>query len=158
MSSIAHSYSKSVRAINSSRFGIWISRLPLIAVTAIFTVISARFLINPVSSAAAQGISFSSSAGVTEVRIGFAAFPLAFAIILLSCLVSRQRLLAGIYIVLTVLTVAIAVRVFGMMIDNSVKEGLPVLAPEIVLGAISLVGLNLEKRRRRFQSEAKVPD
>src|SRR5215469_1131007 len=112
MSTIAHNYSKPARAASPSRFGIWISRLPLIAVTAIFTMISARFLISPVNSAAAQGISFNSGVGITVARIGFGAFPLAFVIITLSCLVSRQRLLAGLYIVLTVITVALVVRVF----------------------------------------------
>ena len=156
MSTIAHNYSKPARAASPSRFGIWISRLPLIAVTAIFTMISARFLISPVNSAAAQGISFNSGVGITVARIGFGAFPLAFVIITLSCLVSRQRLLAGLYIVLTVITVALVVRVFVMIIDNSVKESVPLLAPEIVLGVISLVGINLEKRRRRFELDTEA--
>lgn len=158
MSTIAHDYSKPAKATSSPGFGIWISRLPLIAVTAIFTVIGLKFLISPVSSAAAQGISFTSNVGITVARIGFSAFPLAFAIITLSCLVSKQRLLTGLYIVVTVIAVALVVRVFGMIVDNSVKESMHVLAPEVVVGVLSVVGLNLEKNRRRLQTATAVSD
>jgi hypothetical protein len=158
MSTSVYNYSKPVGSTNSGRFGIWVSRLPLIAITAIFTIISAKFLISPVQSAAAQGISFNSGVGVTVARIGFGAFPLAFAIIALSCLISRRRLLAGIYIVLTLITVVLVVRVFGMIADNSVRESMPVLAPEIVLGVLSVIALNLEKRRRRFQPDTEISD
>lgn len=158
MSTAVHNYSKPVGSTKSGRFGIWVSRLPLIAITAIFTIISAKFLISPVQSAAAQGISFNSGVGVTVARIGFGAFPLAFALITLSCLISRRRLLAGIYIVLTLITVVLVVRVFGMIADNSVKESMPVLVPEIVLGVLSIIALNLEKRRRRFQPDTEISD
>lgn len=158
MSTAVHNYSKPVGSTQSGRFGIWVSRLPLIAVTAIFMIISAKFLISPVQSAATRGISFNSGVGVTVARIGFGAFPLAFALITLSCLVSRRRLLAGLYIVLTLITVVLVVRVFGMIADNSVKESMPVLAPEIVLGFLSIVALNLEKRRRRLQPDTEISD
>ena len=78
-------------ASRSGNFAIWVSRFPLIAATAIFTAISTRFLLDPVHSAAARGIVFSSNGGITVARVGFGAFPLAFAIILLTCLVSRAE-------------------------------------------------------------------
>ena len=148
MGTLAHNYPKQTKTAFSSRIGVWVSRLPLVLATLIFTAISLRFLIAPVQSAAAQGISFNTAVGVTVARIGFGAFPLAFAIITLSCLISRQRLLTGIYIVLTVIGVALVVRVFGMLVDNSVKESMKVLTPEVVMLVLSLIALNLERRRR----------
>jgi hypothetical protein len=140
-------------ASTSRNFAIWVSRFPLIAATAIFTAISTRFLLDPVHSAAARGIVFSSNAGITVARVGFGAFPLAFAIILLTCLVSRRRILLGIYMVLTIDAVALAVRTIGMVIDNSVKENIPVLAPEIALLIVSVIALNVELRRRKKETE-----
>jgi hypothetical protein len=141
-------------ASKSGNFSIWVSRFPLMAAVAIFTAISTRFLLDPVHSAAARGIVFSSNGGITVGRVGFGAFPLAFAIILLACLVSRRRILAGIYMVLTIDAVALVVRVIGMVIDNSVKENIPVLAPEIVLLIVSLIALNVELLRRKKERES----
>lgn len=154
MGTLAHNYPKQVKAASSSRIGIWVSRIPLVLATLIFTAISMRFIIAPVQSAAAQGIVFNSAVGITVARIGFGAFPLAFAIITLSCLISKPRLLAGIYIVLTVIGVALVVRVFGMLADNSVKESMKVLTPEVVMLILSLIALNVEKRRRSIEASA----
>jgi hypothetical protein len=140
-------------AAGSGRFLIWVSRFPLIAATAIFTAISVRFLLDPVRAAAARGIVFSSNGGITVGRVGFGGFPLAFALILLACLISRRRILAGIYMVLTIDIVALLVRIIGMVIDNSVKENIPVLVPETVLLLVSLIALNVELRRRRQEME-----
>lgn len=141
-------------ASKSGNFSIWVSRFPLMAATAIFAAISTKFLLDPVHSAAARGIVFSSNGGITVGRVGFGAFPLAFAIILLACLVSRRRILAGIYMVLTIDAVALVVRIIGMMIDNSVKENIPVLVPETVLLIVSLIALNVELLRRKKEMES----
>jgi hypothetical protein len=69
-------------------------------------------------------------------------------------LVSRRRILAGIYMVLTIDIVALLVRIIGMVIDNSVKENIPVLVPETVLLIVSLIALNVELRRRRKEMES----
>jgi fucose permease len=151
MSTIAHNYQKEAKTAGFLRFAPWISRFPLVAATFIFTAIASKFLFDPVHTAAVQGISFASGVGITVARIGFGAFPLAFAIITLSCLVSKRRILTGIYIVLTVISVALLVRIFGMIADNSVKESMQVLVPEIVLLVISVVALNVEVRRRRHE-------
>jgi hypothetical protein len=55
--------------------------------------------------------------------------------------------------VLTIDAVALVVRTIGMVIDNSVKENIPVLAPEIALLIVSLIALNVELRRRRKEME-----
>ncbi|HZI55371.1 MAG TPA: hypothetical protein VFF39_01285 [Verrucomicrobiae bacterium] len=158
MGTLADNYHKEAKPAMFLRFAPWISRLPLVAATIIFTAISSKFLIDPVHTAAERGIIFASGVGITIGRIGFGAFPLAFAIITLSCLISKQRLLAGIYIVLTVVTIALLVRVAGMIADNSVKESMRVLIPEIVLMVISVVALSVELRRRHYEPAIESAD
>jgi hypothetical protein len=55
--------------------------------------------------------------------------------------------------VLTIDALALVVRTIGMVIDNSVKENIPVLAPEIVLLVVSVIALNVELRRRKKEME-----
>ena len=77
----AHSYPVTTKSAGASRLGAVIRRAPLIMMTVIFSLISFRYLSNPVGGAAAVGISFTSPGGVTIARVGFAGFPLAFAIL-----------------------------------------------------------------------------
>jgi hypothetical protein len=118
-------------------------------VTVIFTLISLRYLTDPVRAAAAAGISFTSPGGITVARVGFAAFPLSFAILALSCLTSPRRLLAGLYMVVTVVCVVMAVRIFGILLDHSASESARLLVPETVLLALSVVAIRLESGRLR---------
>ena len=141
-------------AAHSGRVAIWISRFPLIAATFIFTAISSKFLIDPVHSAAQRGILLSSNEGITVGRVGLGGFPLAFAIITLACLVSRRRILAGLYMLLTVVGIVLIVRIVGMVVDSSVRESVHLLIPEIVLLTLSLIALGVELRRRERETGA----
>lgn len=154
MVTTAHNYPKESNATAFSRFAIWISRFPLVVAAIIFTAISAKFLFDPVRTAAERGIMFSSGAGITIGRVGFGAFPLAFAIITIICLASRRRILAGLYIVSTVIGAALVVRVLGMLVDNSAKENIHLVIPEVVLLVVCYIGVNVELRRRRREGEA----
>lgn len=131
----------------SLRIVFFLRRAPLLMVTIIFTLISVRYLSDPVRAAAAVGISFTSPGGITVARVGFAAFPLSFAILAFSCLISTRRLLAGLYMVLTVAAVVIAVRILGIALDHS-TESARLLAPEFVLLTLSLVAIRLESAKR----------
>ena len=126
-----------------------LSRLPLVMVSIVFVLISLRYLIDPVRAAAAAGMAFTSPGGITMARVGFAAFPLSFAVLAVSCLVSTRRVRTGLYIVLTVVLVVIAVRVVGIMLDHSASESARLLAPEAVLVALSVLGIRLDANRRR---------
>lgn len=142
------------------RFAPWLSRLPLLAVTLIFTRVSWRFLSDPVQAAAASSISLGSGAAITIARVGFGGFPLGFAIITLACLVSTHRLLTGLCFVVTMIAVVIAVRIMGILVDNSAHESLRVLVAEVILLTLSVISLFVELRRRgyRLQDAArKVP-
>jgi hypothetical protein len=136
---------------NFLRLADFLCRAPLIMLTVIFTLISFRYLSNPVRAAAAAGISFTSPGGITVARIGFAGFPLAFAILALACLVSARRRLAGLYMVLTVAGVVIAVRIFGILLDHSTQSA-HLLVPEVVLLALSALAVRLESARLQFEA------
>lgn len=154
MATTAENYHGESKPAGLLRFAIWISRFPLVIATVIFTGISLKYLFDPVRTAAESGMAFNSGLAITTGRIGFGAFPLAFAVITLSCLISRRRVLAGLYVVLTVIGAVFAVRVVGMLIDNSVKGNVRLLMPEIVLLLLSSLGLSIELRRRRHEMES----
>lgn len=118
-------------------------RVPLVMMTIIFSLISVRYLSNPVTAAAKVGISFTSPGGITIVRVGFAAFPLSFAILAFISLFSERHRLSGLYMVLTVDSIVMAVRTLGIIAAHSM-ESAKLLAPETVLLVLSLIAIRLE--------------
>jgi hypothetical protein len=136
-----------------SRLSPILRRVPLVMVTVIFTMISVRYLSDPVRAAAKVGISFTQPSGITVARVGFAGFPLAIAILTFSCLISSRRLLAGQYLVLTVVGVVTVVRIFGIALDHSTASA-RLLIPETVLLILSLIAIRLESALRREQARA----
>ena len=151
MDSFIHSHPAETKAIGPWLISAVLRRAPLVMITLIFTLISFRYLADPVASAAAAGIAFTSPGGITIARVGFAAFPLSFAILAFASLISEKRHLAGLYIVLTVISVVVAVRIFGILVDHS-TDSAPLLAPEAVLLTLSVLAIRLELARRRRES------
>jgi hypothetical protein len=133
----------------SSRVATILIRMPLLMVTVIFTLISFRYLTALRKTAAAVGIAFTSPDGITVARVGFAAFPLVFAVLALACLVSERRVLIGLYMVLTLATIVFVVRTFGIIVDHSGSPNARLLVPEALLVGISLLGIRLARAKRR---------
>lgn len=146
-----HNYPVATKSGGSSRVAAVVRRAPLIMMTVIFTLIAFKYLSDPVGTAAAAGINFNSPGGVTIARVGFAGFPLSFAILAFTSLVSARRRLYGLYMVLTVDSVVMAVRVFGMLVVHSL-ESAHLLAPEAVLLILSLIAIRLEAAAQRGQA------
>jgi hypothetical protein len=147
--SLAHAYQQKGATVNKVwRFVPWLNRLVLLAPTVVFSLIAVKYLADPVGTAAAFKISLGSAAAVTNMRVGFGAFPLGFALILMSCLVSARRHLMGLWFVATIIGVATGARLLGIMLDGPASQSLMVLRPEVVLLTLSSVGLVLEMRRR----------
>ena len=144
-----------VRSRSGSLLSAVFTRLPLVMVTIIFFLISLRYLVNPVQAAAATGIAFTSPGGITVARVGFAAFPLSFAVLAFICLVATRRVRTGLYMVLTVVLIVIAVRSAGIMLDHSASENARLLIPEAVLVALSILPIRLDARRRRREVQRK---
>lgn len=138
------------------RFVPWFSRVVLFLATALFTVIAVRYVGNPIGTTAPFKISLGSVAAVTNMRVGFGAFPLGFAVVTLACLVSTRRHLAGLWFLVTIVAMVTAVRILGIVVDGPAEDSLKVLRPEVVLLLLSSAGLRLELGRRRgLQSEGR---
>ena len=128
-----------------------LGRIPLIMTTAIFTLISLRFISDPIHAAAATGISFTRPIGITVGRIGFGAFPLGSAIATALCLISPRRLFTGLAFVTILLGVALIVRIFGIAVDHTLAESLRVTVAEVVLMTLSILGMVALSARQKLQ-------
>jgi hypothetical protein len=135
-----------------SKIGIWFSRFVLSGAGILFTMISIRYLSNPVGATSPFKISLGTATAITNVRIGFGAFPLAFAIVLFSCLLKTRRLLTGLYFLGVLISVATIVRIIGVMVDGATTETLKVLRPEILLFCLTAISIVIEYRRRQLHN------
>jgi hypothetical protein len=136
-----------------SRFAPWINRLVLAAATLVFTTIGLRYIADPVRASAATGVTLTSGLAATTTRIGFGAFPLAFAIFSFACLLSTRRLLTGVSLVATVVTTAIVVRLYSIAADGVAPESVRLFVPEAIILLLSLSGFLLEAARLKRQPE-----
>jgi hypothetical protein len=94
-----------------------------------------------------QASTLSSGLAATTTRIGFGAFPLAFAIFSFACLMSTRRLLVGVSLVATVVTTAIVVRLISIAADGMAAESVRLFVPETIILLLSVSGLLLENAR-----------
>ena len=147
MSAIANAKFPAFKPTARSRAAAVFTRLPMVGLTVVLTLIAFRYLTNPVHAASAAGIAFTSAGGITVARVGFAGFPLAFAAFFLSCLFSRRRLLSGLRTELTLLGTVMGVRVLGMALAHS-AETANLLIPEAVMAVLCIVAIRLEIDRR----------
>jgi len=126
----------------------WISRLVLLPPTVIFALIAARYIGHPVASGAAQGIVLPPGLGVTIARVGLGGFPLGCSIFLATCLLSKRRVITGLTFVAIMVSVVLAVRVFGMAADSTVQQNLKLVNAEVGLLVVTGLGLFVELGRR----------
>ncbi len=127
----------------------WLSRLIILAVAGLFTMISLKFVFDPKAAAANSGIILQPGVGYTNTRAGFGGFPLGFAAVLLFCLFSSRRLLAALSSIATVAAVILSVRLYGAAQDASFSQSAHILIPETVLLVVSLLGAVMETKRRQ---------
>jgi len=127
----------------------WLPRILLLLATVLFFLIGFRYLGDPVNKAAADSIVLGSVMAISRVRVGFGGFPLALSLILLSCLVSQKRLLTGLSVLATTVGVVTVARLVGIAIDGPAEEALKLLRVEIVLLALSVTAIFLERARLR---------
>lgn len=134
----------------------WLSRLILVLPTLIFVLIASKYLIHPAQAAAEVGISLTAPLGATILRVGFGAFPLGCAIFIFACLISERRILTGLSFVATMVGVVLLVRIYGMLVDGTVKESMALIRPEVILLVVCSIGLIIEfsRRRHRLQDAA----
>ena len=128
----------------------WIGKVLILLSTAIFIMISIQPIAHPAANAAAQGIAFTSSLGSTVFRVSFGGFPLGCAVFLVYCLISSRRTLTGLIFSAVVLGMLLLVRIYGMEIDSSVQQSMPLVEPEVALVALMLLGVAIEMGRQSY--------
>lgn len=133
----------------TSRAVVWFHRLLLTAAAIIMVMIAFRNLRDPIGATQPLGVVIASPTGMTVVRVGFGGFPLGFAVALVTCLISTERLLGGLYLLASVIGAATLARIQGLVLDGATPYNSGLLRPEVVLCILSLVGIALERRRRR---------
>src|SRR5215472_10075129 len=127
---------------------VWLGRLVLLAATIILTLVGLRGLTDPVHGLADRGISVSSGYGITTIRVATGAFPFAAGIVTLLCLVSSSRLLIGLSFTIILMAVALAARVFGILVDGSVvAENIRITGVETVVLLLAIVAVFLGARK-----------
>jgi fucose permease len=132
-----------------SRTVVWFNRFVLTAATFVMAMIALRNLRDPIGATVPLDIALKSPSAVTIVRVGFGGFPLGFAVALFACLLATRRLLAGMFLVLSVVGGATIARIQGLMVDGATSYNLNLLRPELAMLALSVAGIVLELRRRR---------
>ena len=128
----------------------WISKVIVLMSAAVFLMIAVEPLTHPAANAAAQGMAFTSSLGPTVFRVSFAGFPLGCAAFLAYCLLSSRRTLTGLIFSALILWILLLVRIYGMEIDSTVQQSMPLVKPEIILVAITLAGIAIEMGLRSY--------
>lgn len=126
----------------------WLGRVILFAATAILTVIAAHFLFDTTGQAMARGISLTSSLGVTIMRVGFGAFPLASAMVTAASLLAEERIRRGLWFVVVLFGTALAVRFVSAAANGSLAASVPLIIPELVFVALSVITLALGRGDR----------
>ena len=132
----------------------WFSRAVLLVATLILTLISRKFIIDPVGAATASTMTLGSPLAITNMRASFGAFPLGCAIYTLSCLVLAHRRLTGLFFVMTIVGTALAVRLYGVVTDGTLAASIPVLGAETVLVILSATALYLERAGATAEADA----
>jgi preprotein translocase subunit SecD len=132
----------------------WLSRLIILAVAALFSMISLKFILDPLGAATASGITIQPGLGYTNTRAGFGGFPLGFALILLFCLFSSRWLLAALASIATVAGVILLVRLYAAVLDNTFSDSAQLLAPEAAITIVALLGAWMESARRAHDAGA----
>lgn len=133
--------------MNFSKISSWVSRLIILAVAALFVMISAKFILDPQGAASASGLSINSPLGFTNTRVAFGGFPLSFALILIYSLFSTPRLLPALGSISIVSSVILAVRLLGAQKDGTLALSAHLLIPETALLILAVLGVLMEKRR-----------
>jgi hypothetical protein len=125
----------------------WFGRGILFAATMILAFISERFLFHATAEAAARGIALSTPLGATIVRVGFGGFPLASAIIAGALLVTGQ-LRRGLWFVAILFGTVLVVRIVSSATNGSLVASVPLILPEALFVALSIVTLIMGGRGR----------
>jgi hypothetical protein len=129
------------------RISPWLSRVLLGLVTFVLLMISVRFFTDPDHAVAPAGFSLESGLARTNARV-IGVFPLSCAVITLACLLSAARLRSGLAFVATVMGLALAARVYGILADGTGHESLRLTVVEVVVMLVAVGNLLVQSSGR----------
>src|SRR2546425_7424550 len=135
------------------RQSLWFNRLVLAGATVLFSLIGIRYIVDPITAVAPHQITLGSNEAVTIMRVSGGVF-LGIASVLLACVFSERRLLAGIGVLALVSIAVTAARLIGLAVDGPAPFTLQVLKPEIALVVLSALGFLFETRRLQASPSA----
>jgi hypothetical protein len=133
----------------------WITRLPLALAVVLFLLLAGQWLVDPthVAVLTESSVVLPSRAAITNMR-GTGALFVPLAGILVTCLVSRERILLGLRLLTTIVAGAFAVRLCIVALDGMTPLQARILRVEVAFAILSAAGLVLETVRR--EREARV--
>lgn len=126
----------------------WVGRVILLPPTLLFIQIGLKYVVMPQQVAAGSQMVLGSPAAVTDLR-AFGAIFLGLGIATLLSLLATRRLLAGLTLTALVVGCATAARLLGIALDGAAHESVFKLVPEVVLTLLSVIGIVIERQRRR---------
>ena len=127
----------------------WMSRMFMVPPTLIFTLISIRFIMDPIHAVAKTGVVLSQPEAVTDTRV-IGAITLALVALLGSAIFSRARLRMGHLVVMVTMGLALAVRCYGFEVDGTtlaMGDQLQKTIGEAVFLVLNSVGLIVQTKR-----------
>jgi hypothetical protein len=133
-------------------------RAVLLLASVLFTLIGLRNVFAPLEEASAHAISLGAPEAVTIMRAMGSVFVGIAAVLVVSSLSSDAGRLAGLRLLMVVMTSLTLVRMYGLIADGNAPFTRRVLVPEIVLVLISTSAYLLERRRRSAMGPADVAD
>jgi hypothetical protein len=127
---------------------IWFNRLVLGAGALLLIQLGLRNLVGPVSAASRTHTTLGSPDAITAVRVQGSVF-MGIAIILVYCLTSERRLLAGLAFFATIIAGVAGVRLMGLVLDGAGSFTIMTLKAEVAMAVVSACAVLLERRRSR---------
>ena len=138
---------------NLSKTGVWLNRVILIIVSGLFIMIGLRNILHPAEAANKVNIILNSATAFSVARVSMGAFPLGFAILILTTVFFNNQLLNGIYAVFILMIITSITRIMSLRLDGHSDFGQMVLVPELIITLLSATGLYLELRRRKLNKD-----
>jgi hypothetical protein len=124
----------------------WLTRIVLLFATLLFAMIGRKYVFDPVSAVHDAGIQLTTPMALTTMRASFGAFPLACAVVILTCLVSSARNRVGLWFIAILNGVVLSVRFYGIATDGTLAENQLVLTAETVLFTVTVIALLLGRQ------------
>jgi hypothetical protein len=136
------------------RISPWLTRCVLLFAAFLFSMIGRKYISDPVAAVRDSGMVLSTPMALTTARASFGAFSLACGTVVLACLISGRRNRLGLWFVVIVIGIVLAVRLYGIVEDGTFRENQRVLTAETVLLSITVIALLIGRAVSRSAERA----